>query len=692
MTRSITCKSCNTQFTADLSHAPSNELTVACPKCGQRYKLRTATTNSPPAAKSATQTAAALNQRQSSRIPIPLAISAGVAALGTFLPWLTTGASASVEGIGSYSTSFGSSAGIGLWHGELAFIAALASLFFFWKGQPRKAGFIALAIPLVCVLGGLHASSAFNVGSSFGGASFHGSSSPGIGLFISALAGIATSVFAFRGSVLPVTGGIDSAMEPTTTSVGDSSAAVALSSTAPFTPKKTVERPKTTVPKPVKPPFQVTNKARISIIICAATTLIGAATWFLIELSQRHTLTEAERAQAEGWFQDLRSQQWVLVSSADASKKEYQLTAQPLQVSADSYGKTKIRMDVELLSTTSGARKHYGAVEERQYTELSEPREIFMTDGNDVPGEGTSIMLRRITRDSIVVEFRSEDGVGDVLAGIPEERFATLQAVSESARRLALIHTVDSMMQNGGLLRRGIFQSYACGDECVASFLITTNGQPVPASYVCNNNRFGELQLSQGNMIGEGDFTNQALVGRSFLFVTQRSVVDTEAGDKAALEVVTGMLPMPDEITPELQQRLAVASNVDVLTSAQGNAAAPIVPANQFLSDGEVYDLNAVQEQPMFPGGMERMYEYMGRMQKYPDAEYEAGIQGKVTVQFTVDKDGSIREVKLLRGVSEGLDQEALRIVRSMPKWIPGKLDGRPVKCRFNLPIMFRLK
>ena len=117
----------------------------------------------------------------------------------------------------------------------------------------------------------------------------------------------------------------------------------------------------------------------------------------------------------------------------------------------------------------------------------------------------------------------------------------------------------------------------------------------------------------------------------------------------------------------------------------------PKSPASQFLSDGEVYDLNAVQEQPSFPGGMERMYEYMGRTQKYPDAEYEAGIQGKVTVQFTVDKDGSIREVKLLRGVSEGLDQEALRIVRSMPKWIPGKLDGRPVKCRFNLPITFKL-
>lgn len=106
----------------------------------------------------------------------------------------------------------------------------------------------------------------------------------------------------------------------------------------------------------------------------------------------------------------------------------------------------------------------------------------------------------------------------------------------------------------------------------------------------------------------------------------------------------------------------------------------------------EVFDLAAVQEQPEFPGGMEKMYEFMGRMQKYPDMEYEAGIQGKVYVQFTVAKDGSIEEAKVLRSVSDGLDKEALRLVKSMPKWNPGKMGGKPVKCRFNLPVVFKLK
>jgi protein TonB len=106
----------------------------------------------------------------------------------------------------------------------------------------------------------------------------------------------------------------------------------------------------------------------------------------------------------------------------------------------------------------------------------------------------------------------------------------------------------------------------------------------------------------------------------------------------------------------------------------------------------EVFDLAAVQEQPEFPGGMEKMYEFMQRTQKYPDMEYEAGIQGKVYVQFTVARDGSIEEAKVLRSVSTGLDKEAMRLVKSMPKWNPGKMGGKAVKCRFNLPVVFKLK
>ena len=132
-----------------------------------------------------------------------------------------------------------------------------------------------------------------------------------------------------------------------------------------------------------------------------------------------------------------------------------------------------------------------------------------------------------------------------------------------------------------------------------------------------------------------------------------------------------------------------VAETVVATTTQEGENvdAPPPLPVEE-----EVFDLAAVQEQPEFPGGMEKMYEFMGKTQKYPDMEYEAGIQGKVYVQFTVAKDGSIEEAKVLRSVSAGLDKEALRMVKSMPKWSPGKMGGKAVKCRFNLPVVFKLK
>lgn len=106
----------------------------------------------------------------------------------------------------------------------------------------------------------------------------------------------------------------------------------------------------------------------------------------------------------------------------------------------------------------------------------------------------------------------------------------------------------------------------------------------------------------------------------------------------------------------------------------------------------EIFDLAAVQEQPEFPGGMEEMYKYLGRLQKYPDMEADAGIQGKVYVEFVVEKDGRVTDVKLKKGVSDGLDKEAMRLVKAMPPWNPGKMNGKSVKCRFVLPVKFTLR
>ena len=77
---------------------------------------------------------------------------------------------------------------------------------------------------------------------------------------------------------------------------------------------------------------------------------------------------------------------------------------------------------------------------------------------------------------------------------------------------------------------------------------------------------------------------------------------------------------------------------------------------------------------------------------KYPEEAKEIGIQGKVYVTFVVEVDGSITDVKVLRGIGSGCDDEAVRVVKSMPKWVPGKQRGVPVRVQFNLPINFKLQ
>jgi TonB family protein len=108
------------------------------------------------------------------------------------------------------------------------------------------------------------------------------------------------------------------------------------------------------------------------------------------------------------------------------------------------------------------------------------------------------------------------------------------------------------------------------------------------------------------------------------------------------------------------------------------------------LAEGEVF--NVVEVEPEFPGGMEALIKYLSENIKYPEQAKKDKIQGKVFVAFVVEKDGSVTDAKVLRGISGGCDEEALRVVNAMPKWEPGKQKGTPVRVSFNLPISFKLQ
>ena len=105
--------------------------------------------------------------------------------------------------------------------------------------------------------------------------------------------------------------------------------------------------------------------------------------------------------------------------------------------------------------------------------------------------------------------------------------------------------------------------------------------------------------------------------------------------------------------------------------------------------DSEVY--GAVEVMPEYPGGVNAMYEFIQKNVKYPESAKDKGIEGKVYVQFVVEKDGSLSSFQVLRGVSDDIDAEALRVLKAMPKWKPGMNDGKPVRVQFTMPFVFKL-
>lgn len=102
----------------------------------------------------------------------------------------------------------------------------------------------------------------------------------------------------------------------------------------------------------------------------------------------------------------------------------------------------------------------------------------------------------------------------------------------------------------------------------------------------------------------------------------------------------------------------------------------------------DVFDV--VEQMPSFPGGMGSLMRYLSRNVKYPVEAEENGIQGSVITTFIVEKDGSISEVEVKKSVFPALDAEAVRVVKAMPKWNPGKQNGKPVRVQYTIPVSFR--
>ena len=129
---------------------------------------------------------------------------------------------------------------------------------------------------------------------------------------------------------------------------------------------------------------------------------------------------------------------------------------------------------------------------------------------------------------------------------------------------------------------------------------------------------------------------------------------------------------------------------VEAVRSEIAVAAPPPPPAPKPEVATKVFDV--VEEMPSFPGGNGALMSYLNGNTKYPVVAQENGVQGKVIISFVVERDGSISDVKVARSVDPSLDREAQRVVKSMPKWTPGKQNGQTVRVKYTVPVVFRLQ
>ena len=165
----------------------------------------------------------------------------------------------------------------------------------------------------------------------------------------------------------------------------------------------------------------------------------------------------------------------------------------------------------------------------------------------------------------------------------------------------------------------------------------------------------------------------------------------------AAAPKVAEILNIVDDETELVEEEVQTSEEVNqAISTATGDGAptavvaAPSGPVREEADDDNIYEV--VEENAMFPGGENECYKWLSEHIKYPAIAQEQGIQGRVFVQFVVNRDGSIVDVKVLRSPDPSLSKEAERVVKMMPKWKPARQGNKPVRSRFNLPVMFKLQ
>ncbi len=187
--------------------------------------------------------------------------------------------------------------------------------------------------------------------------------------------------------------------------------------------------------------------------------------------------------------------------------------------------------------------------------------------------------------------------------------------------------------------------------------------------------------------------------------VTKYEVADTDFLIEDELDIIQTTQETPPPPPPpappvqEVQVLNVVENDVETQTieinTEETKEEVVIAPPVEVVEEEEEEEtvFMVVETMPEFPGGQKALFEYLSKNVKYPVIAQENGIQGRVICQFVVNRDGSIVDVEVVRsGGDPSLDKEAIRVIKSMPKWKPGKQRGKPVRVKYTVPVNFRLQ
>ena len=187
--------------------------------------------------------------------------------------------------------------------------------------------------------------------------------------------------------------------------------------------------------------------------------------------------------------------------------------------------------------------------------------------------------------------------------------------------------------------------------------------------------------------------------------ITVYAATDTSLLAEEEIEVVQTaqeLPPPPPPPAPEIVEILNVVednvevASVEINTEDDKNKvvaiSAPVTSSAPIEEEEDQVIFQVVEKMPSFPGGDAALFKFLNENVKYPVIAQENGVQGRVICQFVVKRDGAIVDVEVERSVDASLDKEAIRVIKSMPKWSPGQQRGKPVRVKYTLPVNFKLQ